>query len=335
MHSSSINSHLIITISLWRSAIHFNRHTQRQQRLRELFDWKQNIIQGKCDNRWWLQFHWNTRGDGCTMECAVCFQFLYWIIFNCIRQCWNTILYFRIRAFLAHSIDSTNLSQQFLVSFFTHSSSINSHWINTISLWRSTIHLNRHTHRQQRLRELFDWLQNIIQGKCDNRWWLQFHWNTRGDDCNMECAVCFQFWNWIVIYCIRKCGNTILYFHIRAFPALSIESTNLTQQFFVSFFIHSSSINSHLIITISLWRSALHWIVTRIVNSACVNCLIDFKWSFKVSVTIAGNCNSIGTLEVMVATWNVLCVFNFCIELLFIIIYNIEIAFCIFVFDHS
>ena len=76
-------------------------------------------------------------------------------------------------------------------------------------------------------------------------------------------------------------------------------------------------------------------IVTRIVNSACVKRLIEFKTSSKVSVTIAGDCNSIGALDVMVATWNVLCVFIFCIELLFIVFDNVEIAFRIFVFDHS
>ena len=53
------------------------------------------------------------------------------------------------------------------------------------------------------------------------------------------------------------------------------------------------------------------WIVTRIVNSVCVNCLIDFKTSLKVSVTIAGDCNSIRTLDLMVAIWNGLCVFQF------------------------
>ena len=52
-------------------------------------------------------------------------------------------------------------------------------------------------------------------------------------------------------------------------------------------------------------------IVTRIVNSVCVNCLIKLKTSYKVSVTIAGDCDSIGTLEVMIAPWNVLCVFQF------------------------
>ena len=51
--------------------------------------------------------------------------------------------------------------------------------------------------------------------------------------------------------------------------------------------------------------------VTSIVNIVCVNSLIDFKTSCKVSVMIAGNCKSIGTLEVMVATWNVLCIFQF------------------------
>ena len=54
-------------------------------------------------------------------------------------------------------------------------------------------------------------------------------------------------------------------------------------------------------------------------NSACVNCLIEFQTSYKVSVSIAGDFNSIGTLEVMVAPSNVLCVFNFCIELIFIV----------------
>ena len=152
----------------------------------------------------------------------------------------------------------------------------------------------------------------------------------------MKCAGCFQFLYWNIICCIRQYWNCILYFRIRSFPALSIDSTNWTQQFFVSFFIHSSPINSHLINTISLlWRSALHPIVTRIVNSACVNCLIDFKTSIKVSVTIDGDYNSIGTPEVLVASWNVLCAFNFCIEILFIVFDNIEIAFCILVFDHS
>ena len=107
--------------------------------------------------------------------------------------------------------------------------------------------------------------------------------------------------------------------------------TTICCLFFHSFVFDQFSFDQHHLI------DAAHYtlIVTRIVNSACVKRLIDFKTSSKVSVTIAGDCNSIGTLDVMIATWNVLCVFIFCIELLFIVFDNVEIAFRIFVFEHS
>ena len=156
---------------------------------------------------------------------VVCvFQFLYWIDIYCILQYWNCILYSHIRPFQALSIDSTNWTQQFFVSFFIHSSSINSHSINSTSLWRSTLLFNRHTHRQQRLRELFHWNQDIIlEGKCDNYWRLQCLWNTRGDACTMEFTVCFQYLYWIIFNFIRQIWNCKLYFHIRPFQALSID----------------------------------------------------------------------------------------------------------------
>ena len=37
----------------------------------------------------------------------------------------------------------------------------------------------------------------------------------------------------------------------------------------------------------------------------------------------------------MVAPWNVLCVLHFYFELILSDLYNIEIAFCIFIFEHS
>ena len=127
----------------------------------------------------------------------------------------------------------------------------------------------------------------------------------------MECVVCFQFLSWIIIYRIRQYWNCILYFHIQAFLALTIDSTNWTQYFFVSFsFICLRSIltqSTPLHCDAALFFS----IVTRIVNIVCVNCLIKLKTSYKVSVTIAGDCDSIATLEVMIAPWNVLCVFQF------------------------
>ena len=150
----------------------------------------------------------------------------------------------------------------------------------------------------------------------------------------------FPFLYWIIIYCIRQYWNWILYFRIRPFPALSIDSTNWTQQFVVSFFIHSSSINSHLInIISSLWRSALHPIVTRIVKNVSVNYLIDFRTLLKVSVTIDGDYNSIGTLEVMVVTWNGLCVFQF-LYWIFIFVLNYYLLYSTilklhFVFSYS
>ena len=77
-------------------------------------------------------------------------------------------------------------------------------------------------------------------------------------------------------------------------------------------------------------------IVTRIVNIACVNCFIEIKTSYyKVSVTITEDCNVFETLEVMLAPWNLLCVFNICIGLSLILFDKFEIANCISIFDHS
>ena len=151
----------------------------------------------------------------------------------------------------------------------------------------------------------------------------------------MECAVCFHFFvlNCYLLY------STMLKLHF-VFSYSSIPGTASSRLIghnnllFIFSFIRLRSI---LIRSTPSHCDAAHYtlIVTRIVNSACVKRLIDFKTSSKVSVTIAGDCNSIGALDVMVATWNVLCVFIFCIELLFIVFDNVEIAFRIFVFDHS
>ena len=176
-------------------------------------------------SRWWLQHG----------MCCVFFNFCIELIFIIF---YNIEIAFCIFVF-DHSwhlvstwlIGHNNLL--FLFSFIRLWSILT--LINTISLlWRSALYFKRHTHRQQRLRELFDKIENIIKGKCDDRWWLQFDWNTRGDGCNMKCAVCFQFLYWNIIYCIRQYWNTILYFHIRAFPALSIDSTNWTHNFFLT-----------------------------------------------------------------------------------------------------
>ena len=151
---------------------------------------------------------------------------------------------------------------------------INSHSVITTSLWRSPLHFNRHTQRQQRLRELFDKIENIIQGKCDNRWWLRFHWNTRGDDCTMECVVCFSIFvlNWYLLY------STILKLHF-VFSYSTIPGTqHRLDQFDTTccFFFHSFvTINFHSIITTHCDAAPFILIVTRNVNSVCVNCLIE------------------------------------------------------------